>query len=251
MQDSSAHIERSYIRHLSNGENTLYEKAALSVAILAIALVIAHTLYVFRFRYHEMAFDLYYHWTKRFSSGINPFRALPHCNYPPPFLILLSPLTLLSQQSAYWIWQAIQVAAFFLSVFMMLREIAPLTVVRLTIRTRRTGAAFAVHLYEHTLRERTVRVVTAPVDRGLAPGAARTSRLGRIHARVGNGTENLSGLRRRLFSFSAPPWNRRIGCGLDTDPGFGHRSEALDRCSRSWYRSLFQYARMGRKRQRD
>jgi hypothetical protein len=133
MQDSSAHIERSSIRHLSNGGNTLYEKAALSVAILAMALVIAHTLYVFRFRYHEMAFDLYYFWTKRFTSGINPWRAPPQCLYPPPFLFLLSPLTLLSQQSAYWIWQAIQVAAFFLSVFIMLREIAPLTVIRLTI----------------------------------------------------------------------------------------------------------------------
>jgi hypothetical protein len=133
MQDSSAHIEPSYIRHLSNGKNTLYEKAALSVAILAMALVIAHTLYVFRFRYHEMAFDLYYSWTKRFTSGINPWRARPHCLYPPPFLFLLSPLTLLSQQSAYWIWQAIQVAAFFLSVFIILREIVPLTVIRLTI----------------------------------------------------------------------------------------------------------------------
>jgi glycosyl transferase family 87 len=124
MRESSAPIEGSSNRHLSNGGNTLYEKVALSVAILAMALVIADTLYVFRFRYHEMAFDLYYLWTKRFSSGINPFRAPPHCNYPPSFLILLSPLTLLSQQSAYWIWQAIQVAAFFLSVFMMLREIA-------------------------------------------------------------------------------------------------------------------------------
>ncbi len=133
MQDMDEHTEGSYIRYLSNGEDTLYGKVALSVAILAIALVIGHTLYVFRFRYHEMAFDLYYLWTKRFSSGINPFRALPHCNYPPSFLILLSPLTLLSQQSAYWIWQAIQVAAFFLSVFMMLREIAPLTVLHLTI----------------------------------------------------------------------------------------------------------------------
>src|SRR6266851_6509702 len=133
MQDSSAHIERSYIRHLRHGENTLSEKAALSVAILAIALVIAHTLYVFRFRYHEMAFDLYYLWTKRFSSGINPWRARPHCLYPPAFLILLSPLTRLSQQSAYWLWQAVQVAAFFLSVFIMLREIAQLTVARLTV----------------------------------------------------------------------------------------------------------------------
>jgi glycosyl transferase family 87 len=133
MQDSSAHVERSSIRHLSNGGNTLYEKAALSVAILAMALVIGHTLYVFRFRYHEMAFDLYYLWARRFTSGINPWRAPPQCLYPPPFLILLSPLTLLSQQSAYWIWQAIQIAAFFLSVFMMLREIAPLTVIRLAI----------------------------------------------------------------------------------------------------------------------
>src|SRR5271169_440785 len=129
MEDSSAHIDRSAVRHLSNDENTLYEKAALAVAILAMALVIAHTLYVFRFRYHEMAFDLYYSWTKRFTSGINPWRARPHCLYPPPFLFLLSPLTLLSQQSAYWIWQAIQVAAFFLSVFIILREIAPLTVI--------------------------------------------------------------------------------------------------------------------------
>jgi hypothetical protein len=133
MQDRHEHTEGSYIRHLSNGRDTLYEKAALLVAILAIALVVAHTLYVFRFRYHEMAFDLYYSWTKRFTSGINPWRARPHCLYPPPFLFLLSPLTLLSQQSAYWIWQAVQVAAFFLSVFIMLREIAPLTVVRLTI----------------------------------------------------------------------------------------------------------------------
>jgi len=133
MQDSSAHIERSFVRHVSNGRNTPYEKAALSVAILAITLVIAHTLYVFRFRYHEMAFDLYYFWTKQFTSGINPWRSQSYCLYPPPFLFLLSPLTLLSQQSAYWIWQAIQVAAFFLSVFIMLREIAPLTVIRLAI----------------------------------------------------------------------------------------------------------------------
>jgi hypothetical protein len=80
-----------------------------------------------------MAFDLYYLWTKRFTSGINPWRARPHCNYPPPFLFLLSPLTLLSQQTAYWIWQAVQVGAFFLSVYIMLREIAPLTVIRLTV----------------------------------------------------------------------------------------------------------------------
>ena len=133
MRDGHEHTEGSHIRDLSNGGDTLYEKAALSVAILAMALVIAHTLYVFRFRYHEMAFDLYYLWTKRFSSGINPWLARPHCLYPPAFLILLSPLTRLSQQSAYWIWQAVQVGAFFLSVFIMLREIAPLTVARLTV----------------------------------------------------------------------------------------------------------------------
>src|SRR6266851_3983498 len=101
MRDGHEHTEGSHIRHLSNGGVTLYEKAVLSVAILAMALVIAHTLYVFRFRYHEMAFDLYYLWTKRFSSGINPWLARPHCLYPPAFIIL--------------------------------REIAPLTVARLTV----------------------------------------------------------------------------------------------------------------------
>src|SRR5260370_2591676 len=39
-------------------------------------------------------------------------------------------------------------------------------------RTRHTGVAFAVHLYEHPLRECTVRLVAAPVDRGLPPAAA-------------------------------------------------------------------------------
>src|SRR5712692_4033716 len=105
MRDGHEHTEGSLIRDLSNGGDNLY----------------------------EMAVDLYYLWTKRFSSGINPWLARPHCLYPPAFLILLSPLTRLSQQSAYWIWQAVQVGAFFLSFFIMLREIAPLTVVRLTV----------------------------------------------------------------------------------------------------------------------
>src|SRR5216684_3700065 len=209
MRDGHEHTEGSHIRDLRNGGDTLYEKAALSVAILAMALVIAHTLYVFRFRYHEMAFDLYYLWTKRFSSGINPWLARPHCLYPPAFLILLSPLTRLSQQSAYWIWQAVQVGAFFLSVFIMLREIAPLTVARLTV-VLGILALLLPYIFTSTLYE------------------SEPSALGRIHARVGNGIENLSGRRRRLFSFSAPLCDRPVGDGVDTDPRASHRSEALD-----------------------
>lgn len=114
--------------------NGVAARILLLAMVLAGLAVVAHVLYVYRLRYKEMAFGLYYPWWKEFREGLDPWHAKPPCLYPPPFVILFSPLSAFSPPVAYWIWQSTQVAAFIGAIVLIIRETAgQLTIARLAL----------------------------------------------------------------------------------------------------------------------
>jgi glycosyl transferase family 87 len=110
--------------------------AAASLAAIAAASV-GDTLYRNRLRYEHADFDLYYHWWLEYRVGIDPWRpdVIPagapsirtiwYCNYAPPFVILLSPLSRIEVQACYWIWLALQIAALATAIVLLLRQLRP------------------------------------------------------------------------------------------------------------------------------
>lgn len=99
---------------------------------LAAALALVRTEYRNRDRWREADFNHYYANTLLLRAGGNPWRvaggaAGPQAafNYPPAFYLLLRPLSLMAPRPAYWIWQAIQIAALICAVLIALREAAP------------------------------------------------------------------------------------------------------------------------------
>jgi Glycosyltransferase family 87 len=115
-----------------------FKCVAAATALVGI-LVLARTLHDYRDRYRRTDFETYYSWSLEFRLGGRPwipggapsFRSppgMPHamsCNYPPAFLFFFSPLTLLSQVTAYWVWQGLMIAALVLAICLFLRELGP------------------------------------------------------------------------------------------------------------------------------
>jgi hypothetical protein len=113
-------------------ENGRLASSLLVAGVVANALIVGRALWVNRFRYNQMAFGLFYAWWKRFTAGIDPWRARPHCNFPPAFVIWFAPLSRLPQSLAFWLWQIGQAMAFFGAIFLIVREAGPLSRLRLT-----------------------------------------------------------------------------------------------------------------------
>ena len=121
------------------GGNGIGAKFLLALLITAIVVFVGKLLYANRLRYAQMAFSLYYFWWKKFANGLDPWRAIPPCNYPPAFVAAFWPLARLPQPEAYWIWQAIEIVAFFAAVWLMIRESGRLSLGRLTIALGSVG----------------------------------------------------------------------------------------------------------------
>jgi glycosyl transferase family 87 len=132
--ETSAALAKAQDARPCRVENGVAARILLLATVLAGLAIIAHVLYVYRFRYKEMAFGLYYPWWKEFREGLDPWHAKPSCLYPPPFVIWFSPLSAFSQPVAYWIWQSTQVAAFISAIVLIIRETARrLTIARLAL----------------------------------------------------------------------------------------------------------------------
>jgi hypothetical protein len=130
INNDAATADRANTRPPWNGENGPVARLALVAVVAAIGTVVAHTLYVNRFRYDKMAFGLYYLWWKKFADGFDPWHAAPPCLYPPAFVIAFAPIARLGEPAAYWLWQSVQIIAFFAAVILIIREIGPFTIAR-------------------------------------------------------------------------------------------------------------------------
>jgi hypothetical protein len=86
-------------------------------------------------RANQWDFSHYYASALALREGLNPYTTnltaianrlgleidyIVHGTYPPTFILLFQPLTLFNVQTAFWIWIAINAAAFALSVFLLI-----------------------------------------------------------------------------------------------------------------------------------
>jgi hypothetical protein len=96
-------------------------------AILAIvaAVSLAHHLHAVSHRYDQFDFSVFYGWWTDYSSGGDPWTDLRGpmrgCNYTPAFVAIFSPLARLDQQTAFWIWQIVQLLSLVTAVLMLAR----------------------------------------------------------------------------------------------------------------------------------
>jgi hypothetical protein len=122
-------------RHASSDRSTLpamnmrRPPSLVTWVLVAIAaVVLMRTEYHNRDRWHETDFNHYYANAVKLRTGGDPWRADAAAdtsvfNYPPAFYLALSPLTRLTPQPAYWIWQTIQIGSLIGSIVLILREI--------------------------------------------------------------------------------------------------------------------------------
>jgi hypothetical protein len=127
---------RSFVASLLDNPYVAAILCAAAVLWIAWTLADARTLFnQVGFRGDQNDFACYYTWAYAMREGINPYTAdlrelalklglamdqFARADYPPTFILLLEPLTLVPFTTAYWIWTGLNLAALIWALFLLL-----------------------------------------------------------------------------------------------------------------------------------